>query len=180
MLFRAAPGPESSVWRRFRPRADLFTFRREGAHCVARVGAGAERAVEHFHALAAMLPATVDLTVDCLRSRRTYQGQHVALDDARDWIARLKGALVAAGGVEFALHTADEQLTLTPLLDVFIHAPSDRWVYLLLGRGLEERDTLPPLGWTVARDAFEGAAELVAAIAAGAERLGLRAGETPR
>ena len=43
------------------------------------------------------------------------------------------------GGVEFAVYTSDDQLTLNPHLELFIYARTDRWFYLLQGKGLEEQ-----------------------------------------
>ncbi len=175
MLFRGKQ-PETSVWRRFRPRADLFAFRREGDLYVAQVSASGERSVDLFHALTEQMPPVVDFTLECLRSDRQYTGKGLQLAEVKEAVARLKVPLVASGGVELSVFTEDEQLSLSPMLDLWIYARSDRWLYLLLGRGLEERAELPPRGWTVAREEFTGAPELVDAVTAAAERLTLTLG----
>ncbi|GAC1458643.1 MAG: hypothetical protein PVSMB1_08540 [Gemmatimonadaceae bacterium] len=65
-------------------------------------------------------------------------------------------------------------MALSPLLDLWIYAKSDRWYYLLLGLGLEERSELRRRTWTMSRSDFTGAPELVEAVSAAAERLTLK------
>ena len=175
MLFRGNE-PETTVWRRFRPRADWFAFRREGDLYVAQVRAGGERSVDLFHSLTEQLPPTVDLSLECVRSARTYTGKGLHLAEVKEAVARLKVPLVASAGVEVSVISDNEQLALSSNLDLWIYARSDRWLYLLLGRGLEERAELPPRGWTVARKDFVGAPELVDAVTSAAERLTLTLG----
>ena len=96
-----------------------------------------------------------------------------ALPDVRDAIARLKVPLATYGGVEISLYTADDQLTLTPQLELFIYARSDRWLYLLQGKGLEERAALADRSWRAQGWDRAPAPTLSAAIATAAERLSL-------
>lgn len=172
MLFRARL-PDTTVWRRFRPREDVFAFRREGALYVAEVAAGSERSVDLLHALLEQLPPVVGLALECMRTGREYVGEQLQLAEVREAVARLKVPLVASGGVELTVFTADEQLSLSPLLDLWIFATSDRWLSLLQERGLEERAELPRRSWSLGRDEFGGAPELVGAIVAAAGRLTL-------
>jgi hypothetical protein len=175
VLFRGKQ-PETTVWRRFRPRADLFAFRREGDVYVAQVRAGGERSVDLFHSLTELMPPVVDFSLDCVRSDRAYSGKGLQLAEVKEAVARLKVPLVASGGLEVSVVSDDEQLALSSNLDLWIFARTDRWLYLLLGRGLEERAELPRRAWTVLRKDFTGAPELVDAVTSAAERLTLTLG----
>ncbi len=159
---------------RFRPAADVFCMRREGDVYVAEVRASPERTVELFHDLTEQMPPIVDLALDCLRTRRKYVGEGLNLAEVVETVARLKVPLAASGGIELSVYTGDEQLCLSPILDLWIYAKSDRWLYLLLARDLEERADLPPRGWTVGANEFTGAPELVDAVTSAAERLTLK------
>jgi hypothetical protein len=70
-------------------------------------------------------------------------------------------------------HTADDQLTLNPYLELFIYARTDRWLYMLEGKGLQEQRMVRTKSWKVKRDDFPAAPELDNAIAAAVERLRL-------
>jgi hypothetical protein len=165
--------PETSVWKRFRSGLDGFTFVHESDHYSAHVVTNAERAVDIFHVLLEHFPPAVDVAVDDRRGKRGWVGDQVALPDVQDAIGRLKVPLASAGGVEVTIYTPDDQLTLNPQLELFIYARSDRWLYLLLGLGLEERTLVPTRSWKLARHDFEPAPELTDALAAAATRLGL-------
>ena len=172
MFFRGRQ-PEASIWRRFRVSADGFTFEREGDLYVARVVANAERVVDLFYALSEQMPPAVDVAIEDLRSGRSWKGEAVALPDVRDSVARLKILLARYGGVEFAVYTGDDQLTVNPHLDLFIYARTDRWLYLLEGKGIEEQSRVRAKSWRVNRQHFPAAPDLVNAITSAADRLGL-------
>jgi hypothetical protein len=172
MLFRGR-NPETAVWRRFRSGVDGFTFAKEGDHYEAFIGANAERVVEQFHVLSEQLPPAIDIALADLRSESSWSGESIALPDARDAIARLKVPLSTYGGVEFSLYTADDQLTLTPQLELFIYSRSDKWLYLLQGKGLEERASLADRSWRAQGWDRAPAPTLSAAVASTAERLSL-------
>jgi hypothetical protein len=172
MLFRGR-NPDITVWRRFRSGVDGFTFDKKGEHYEAYIGANAERVVDLFFTLSEHLPPAIDLVIADLRSEATWKGESVALPDVRDAIARLKVPLATYGGVEFSLYNADDQLTLTPQLELFIYARSDRWLYLLQGKGLEEKASLADRSWGSQSWDRAPAPTLSAAIAAAAERLAL-------
>lgn len=172
MLFRGR-NPDITVWKRFRSGVDGFTFGKEDNHYEAYVGANAERVVELFHALSEQLSPAIDIAVADLRTETTWKGESVALPDVRDAVARLKVPLATYGGVEFSLYTPDDQLTLTPQLELFIYSRSDRWLYLLQGKGLEERAALADRSWRSQAWDRAAAPTLSAAITAAAERLSL-------
>jgi hypothetical protein len=173
MFFRGRQ-PEASIWRRFRTSADGFTFAQEENLWVAHVVANAERVVDLFYILSENLPPAVDICIDDLRSGRTWKADAVALPDVRETIARLKSLLGRYGGLEISLYTADDQLTLNPYLELFIYARSDRWLYLLEGKGLEEQQRVRTKSWKTNRQQFPAAPELVSAVAGAVERLGLQ------
>jgi len=178
MFFRGRQ-PEASIWRRFRVSADGFTFEHEtggagGDLYTAHVVANAERVVDLFHNLTEQLPQAVDIVLDDLRSGRSWKGENIALPDVRESIARLKILLARYGGVELSTFTADDQLSLNPYLELFIYARTDRWLYLLEGKGLEEQTHVQTKSWKTNRQHFPAAPDLVNAVTAAAERLGLQ------
>ena len=174
MLFRHRTTP-TTVAARFRSAESVFASSTERGLHVVRVGASMERSVELLHALSEHLPPVVDCAIDCLRSGRRFVGEGLSLPEVLETIARLKVPLVQSGGVELAVYTAEDQLVLNPLLELWIYSRTDRWVYLLVGEGLEQVESIPPRDWTVGSDEFTGAAELVSAVEKTAERLTLRA-----
>jgi len=173
MLFRHET-PATNVAQRFRAGEAVFAATVEDGLHVVRIGAGMERSVELLYALTEHMPAVVDCAIDCLRSKRRYVGEGLSLPEVRETIGRLKVPLVQSGGVELAVYTADDQLVLSPMLELWIYSRTDRWVYLLVGQGLEQVERVPLREWSVKRDEFTGADELVRAIEKTAERLTLR------
>lgn len=172
MLFRGRQAA-SSVWRRFRADVDDFTFARVDGVYEAHVAANAERVVELMVALAAHLPPAVDVALEDVRSGRAWRGVDVALPDVREALARLKVPLSAYGGVELAVYTSDDQLTVTPDLELFVFARTDRWLYILQGKGLVEAESLPADTWQLQPESLGAAPELAQALGAVVERLGL-------
>jgi len=152
---------------------DGFTFSSRDEHYEAYVGANAERVVDLFYTLSELLAPAIDTVIEDLRSQTVWKGETIALPDVRDAVARLKVPLATYGGVEFSLYTADDQLTLTPQLELFIFGRSDRWLYLLQGKGLEERASLADRSWRSEAWDRAPAPTLTSAIAAAAERLSL-------
>lgn len=175
MLFRGR-NPDGTVWKRFRSGVDGFTFEKNGDHYEAYVAANAERVVDLFYTLSEQLAPAIDCVLSDLRTEITWHGESIALPDVRDAVARLKVPLATYGGVEFALYTAEDQITLTPQLELFIYARSDKWVYLLQGKGLEERGALADRSWRSQAWDRAPAPTLSAAVAAAAERLSLTQG----
>lgn len=171
MIFRGRQ-PEATVWRRFRSGYDHFTFGTSGDVYVARIVANAERVLDLFHALSVNLSPAVDVALEDLRSGRRWRGEALALPDVRDAIARLKLPLSVYGGVELAVYTTDDQITLSPGLELFVYARSDRWLYILLGKGLVEQDRITGTRWDEEAP-LSDAPELETAIELTVERLGL-------
>jgi hypothetical protein len=174
MFFRGRQ-PEASIWRRFRASADGFTFVQAEDLYTAHVVANAERVVDLFYSLCEQLPPAVDVAIEDLRSGRSWRGEAVALPDVRESVARLKNLLARFGGVELSVYTGDDQLTLNPFLELFIYARTDRWLYLLEGKGLEEQAAVNTKSWKSGHKDFPAAPDLVNAVTAAADRLGLPA-----
>jgi hypothetical protein len=173
MFFRGRQ-PEASIWRRFRVSPDGFTFTQDDGYFTAHVVANAERAVDLFYTLAEELPPAVDVVIDDLRSGRSWKAESLALPDVREVLARLKNLLARYGGVELSVYTAEDQLTLSPNIELFIYSRTDRWLYLLEGKGLEEQPLVRTKSWKTNRQNFPAAPDLVNAVTAAAERLGLQ------
>jgi len=173
MFFRGR-APEASIWRRFRASADGFTFIQENDYYSAHVVANAERIVDLFYTLTEQLSPAVDVVIEDLGGRHTWKGEGIALPDVREQIAKLKILLARYGGVEFAVYTSEDQLTLNPHLELFIYARTDRWLYLLEGKGLEEQKRVRTKSWKIKRENFPAVPELATAVGAAAERLGLQ------
>jgi hypothetical protein len=172
MLFRGKQ-PEASIWRRFRANSDGFTFQEEDGFYTAHVVANAERVVDLFWSLTDLLGDTVDVHVDDLRSSRSWKAESLPLADVRDAIARLRLLLARYGGTQVSVYTSEDQLSLNEHLELFIYSRSDKWLYLLEGRGLEEMPQVQTKTWKIKRQAFPAAPDLVNALAGAAERLGL-------
>jgi hypothetical protein len=166
--------PEASVWRRFRTNVDGFTFAQEGEYYVAHAVANAERVVELFHALAEHLPPAVDLAIEDLRSGASWVGEALALPDVREAIARLKAPLAMNGGVEVSVYSSEDQVSLTPQLELFVYSRTDQWLYILQGKGMQETPSVPSRSWTLGRGSLGPAPELADALATAVERLALR------
>jgi hypothetical protein len=172
MFFRGRQ-PETSIWRRFRTAADGFSFVQETEYYVAHVVANAERTVDLFHSLLDELPPAVDVFIEDARTHRRWKGERVALPDVRDAVARVRAPVAALGGVEIAVYTAEDQITLNPVLELFIYARTDRWLYILKGKGLEEQRAVRTKSWKLRRHEYPPAPELSDVVAAAAASLGL-------
>lgn len=173
MVFIRGSHREASISRYFRGEGDGFTFVDRDGICEAMILANADRIVELFLALAEHLPPAVTVAIEDLRTGDRWEGEDQALVDARDAVARLKGTLVSSGGVEFSLVGADDQLTLTANVEIFVYARTDRWLYLLQGKGLRRRRRLRARSWRLSAGEFADAPATSAAVKDAAARLGL-------
>lgn len=172
MFFRGRQ-PETSMWRRFRTSPDGFSFLKEEDFYSAHLVANAERVVDLFDALLEHMPPAVDVFIHDARTGRRWEGKQAALPDVRDAIARLKAPLAAFGGVEISIFTEEDQITLNPVLELFIYARSDQWLYILQGKGLEQRRAVRTRSWKLGRVEHPPAPELSEAVAGAASALGL-------
>ncbi len=166
----------AEVWRRFHlPHAGFVVTEHRGLF-EARIVANADRAVELFLLLSERLSDTVCISLEDVRSDRRWSRGNLPLAAARDAALRLRSLLVANAGLECAFHDDDDQITLSPHLEVFVYGRSDRWFYFLHDLGLEPFRTLALRSWRLARHEFPPAPALEPALAEIVERLGLEAG----
>ena len=172
MFFRGQEA-EVAVWHRFKSDVDGFTLELEDGHFTSRVVANSERVVDLFHSLSEHMPPAVDVSIEDQRSGKSWVGRSLPLDDVREQIARLKVLIGRYGGTEISLYTSEDQLTLTPYLDLYVYSRTDRWAYLLEGKGLRQQRALGSKSWKRQRGQFPAAAELVNAIQSVVERLRL-------
>ncbi|MBA2684445.1 MAG: hypothetical protein ABI884_07455 [Gemmatimonadota bacterium] len=163
------------MWKRFRSAADGFVFSKEDDYYSAHVVAHAERIVDLLLALIEQLPPAIDVAIVDARRKRKWRGDRLPLPDVRDALTRIKTLVAAAGGVEIAIYSGEDQLTLNPMLELFIYARTDRWLYLLQGKGLEERRLVRTNSWKLSRHEFPAAPELEFALDTFVESLGLTA-----
>jgi len=173
MIFRGRPQP-ATVWRRFRSGNDGFTFEESPAgYFEAHVAVNAERAVDLMYVLTEHLQPAVDVSITDRRTGASWHGADVALPDVRDAIARLKIPLATYAGVDISVYTADDQLSLTAELDLYAFARSDRWLYLLQARGLEQYGAVGEKGWRAQPWHRAPVTVLTTALSTAAERLSL-------
>ncbi|MCC6931138.1 MAG: hypothetical protein IT359_19255 [Gemmatimonadaceae bacterium] len=173
MVFIRGPHTDASIWRHFRGDGDGFTFGERDGVCETIVMANADRVVELFLALAEHLPPAVAVEVHDHRSLSHWRGEDLALVDVRDAVARIKGALATFAGAELTLTGSDDQLTITPNLELFVYGRTDRWLYLLQGKGLRRRRELRPRSWRLAAGEFAPAPAMSSSLADAVNRLGL-------
>ena len=163
MWFRGRQ-PETSVWRRFRSAADGFVFTKEDDYYSAHVVANAERVVDLFFALTRAAPAgrrprdrrrarEAEVEGRAAPAPRRARGARAHQDAARVR-RRCRGLGVHERG---PAHAQSD-------LELFIYARTDRWLYLLEGKGLEERRLVRTKSWKVSRQEFPPAPELTFAL----------------
>ena len=164
------------VAQRFQRRSEWYETRRDGDLTIYRVHAISERAVELFLRLSARLEAVVDVALEHPRDGRCWHATLRFLPDVRETLGRLRWLLATHGGVEIALVTPEEQLTLTTALEVVIFTRSDRWPMWLEMEGVPPgiAELLPV--WNPAAVAWSPAPELSEALEVVVERLALQVG----
>jgi hypothetical protein len=64
-------------------------------------------------------------------------------------------------------------VTLTSVLDVYLLSRTERWIYLLRGKGLVERREGRERSWRLSRGHFPDAPDMTLVLRAAAERLSL-------
>ena len=148
-------------------------FRREGDVHVAEIFAEPERSVELFASLIDELPQQIDLTIWCARSGERFAGEGRFRSEVDEGLRALLPAVAAVGGVEIALYSAEDQLTLSLSAELWVYTRSPRWPLVLASRGLVERTTADRRSWTVNAGDFCGAPHVIQAVCEVAERLTL-------
>lgn len=168
---------QSEIALRFRSGADWFTEAELDGIFTFTIGANSERAVDLMQSLTQMFPESFSVSISTLRERQSWWDNSCSRSEVRDVLARLKTLLAGFGGVEFAIYTADDQLTLTPELQLIVYARSAKWRDLLLDMGLEMREEIPAPVWCVSRDSLVPAPELSDSVLLAVRRLALVPGE---
>lgn len=141
------------------------------------IGANSERAVDLLHTLALQFPEAFSVSISSIRERMSWWDNACARTEVRDVLARLKVLLAGFGGVEFAIYTPDDQITLTPELQLIVYARSAKWRAVLLDMGLEEKAETPAPVWCVSRDSLIPAPELSDVLMLAVRRLALAPGD---
>lgn len=176
-MFIRVPDNNAGSRARIRGNMDGFVFGRRRGVFEARIHANADRAIDLFLACFDHLPPALSLDVDDARSGDRWIGAELANDEVRDAVARAKLQVSRTAGMEITVFNEEEQLTLTPNLQVVVYAQSDRWLYLLQGKGLKRLHALPPRSWALRRDEFPPSPDAMRALSAMVLRLRLvRAG----
>ena len=172
-----APANSSDIALRFRSSADWFTQSELDGIFTCFIGANSERAVDLMHSLSQLFPDSFSVSISALRERQSWWDNACARTEVRDVLARLKVLLAGYGGVEFAIYTSDDQITLTPELQLIVYSRSAKWRELLLDMGLEEKAEAPPAVWCVSRNSLVPAPELSDSLMLAVRRLALAPGD---
>lgn len=173
--------PEAVIWPRFRAAGDGFAFGTRGTLFEAHLYPNADRSVELYLAVLEHFAPAVEVRVEDWRTGLQWRGDRVANADVRDAVARSKHALAARAGVELTVVGNGEQATLTANLELWVYAPTDRWLYLLQGKGLRRVRQLRRRSWRLLRGEFEAmASDEQSAARLIAERLTLEPGAPDR
>ena len=172
-MFIRGPQPESIIWQHFRRVTDGFAFGERHGLFEAQLVPNADRAVELFVALLEHLAPAVDVHMEDWRSGRAWFGEALAYGDVREAVGRSKQVLSSQAGAEITVTSGPEQLTLNANLELFAYATTDRWLYVLHGKGLQRVRSLRRRSWRLQRGEFSGAPSAELALQSIAERLGL-------
>jgi hypothetical protein len=166
--------PEVSVWRRFRDASDIYAVMRQDGLVGTRALGNAEAMVELFLELVPEFPNIFSLTVDDWRNNVQWRADGVTQAALLDAFYGVRVPLIGAGGVEFTLDCAGDQLTLSAHLEVVTWSRTDRWLYLLERAGLRERPRVRGRLWRPARGEFPSANTLTAGVRTFAHALALK------
>ena len=164
----------SSLWQRFRAAPEGFTVQHESERLWQwHVVAGAERVVDVFARLLGELPDTLSVDLADAHADRRWTGKDCDRAGVRGAIDLFKTPLIANGGVEITVFGEADQLTLNPVLELFIYATSERWTEILRDEGLAEQRMVKTQSWRLRRSGLTPAPELSMAVARAAESLRL-------
>jgi hypothetical protein len=175
MVFIRGRQPEAVIWQHFRAHGDGFVFGRSGGVFEARLLPNADRSLDLFLALFEYLAPAVDVYLHDWRTEERWVGKGLANPDVRDAVARVRQALSRCAGVEITVHASGEQLSLTPNLELFVYAETDRWLYLLQAKGLRRMPRLRTRSWRLEPGEFAPSDEAARAVRLTVERLRLAA-----
>lgn len=147
----------SEIWHRFHFEVEGFVVSDRDGRFEARIVANATWAVDLFLALSERLRPRVGTWLEDVRTGRRWFSTGILLSDAREAVISLRSALASHAGVEWALFDEDDQITLSPHLEIFVYARTERWFYLLRDLGLRRYRSVAPRSWRLERDEFPAA-----------------------
>lgn len=173
-MFIRGPHPESVIWPHFRSGWEGFVFGQRDGTWEAQLVPNADRTVELFLALLEHLAPAVDVGLEDWRTGARWHGESLENGDVRDAIARSKQAWATHAGTEVTVIGGGEQVTLTANLELFVFAATDRWLYLLQGKGLRRLQRLRKRSWALVRGEFRRSQGAEAAVKLTVERLQLK------
>lgn len=163
----------TEVWPRFELPSEGFEVGSAGRLFRARAVAAEDRPILLFHELASHLASTLSVEVADLRRGRSWRGAAVSRESARNAVGEARVALARHAGVEITFHDREDQLTLTPHLEVVVYSWTARWYYLLRGAGLHPFASLHDRSWRLRCGEFPEAPALDMPLGRLVERLGL-------
>jgi hypothetical protein len=161
----------SEVAMRFHRDAEWYVASRVRDVHVFRVHANSERIVELFLRLTTHLDDLVELVIAHERDGVSWRATTQFLPTVREALGRLRWPLASFGGTEVSLITEDDQVTLTPWLELVIYSHQAQWREWLEVEGLFPRDQLPTPLFDPRTVPWSPAPELTQALASVVERL---------
>jgi hypothetical protein len=164
-MFVRVPEQPPEVWQRFRVPDEGFEFSDGAGLYRARIVAGAERSLGLFLALTARLSPRVRLRLQDVRQApddggrgesdeagvaavtTSWHGDDLDREQVRLAVEGARAVLAREGGVEVSVFDDEDQVTLSPNLDLFVFARTARWYPLLRGLGLRRYPGIPHRSW---------------------------------
>ncbi len=176
MFIRERPA-EVAAWQRTRRSGDGFTFALRGGSHEVRLAPNADRSVELFLAVTEHFGPFGTLVVEDWRSGSAWHGDDLATSDVREALARARHVLTTHAGTPVTLTSDGESALLGANLTLTVTAPTDRWLYLLQGKGLQRVRQLRRRSWELQRDEFRPVPRAAEMIEQLVTRLGLAAAD---
>lgn len=161
----------SDVAMRFHRDAEWYVASRTQDLYVFRIHANSERVVELFLRLTTHLDDLVELVITHERDAVSWRATTRFLPTVREALGRLRWPLASFGGTELSLITEDDQVTLTPLLELVIYSHQTQWRERLEAEGVFQREQLPTPLFDPRTVPWSPAPELTQALASVVERL---------
>jgi hypothetical protein len=161
----------SEIALRFHRDADWYIESQIQDVRVYRVYANSERVVELFLRLTTYLDDLVELVIADARDGVAWRASTRFLPTVREALGRLRWPLASFGGAEVSLITEDDQITLTPLLELVIYSRDGRWPERLDLEGIAQREQAPKPLFDPRTVPWSAAPELSQALATVVDRL---------
>lgn len=174
-MFIRGSAEDSGAYQATRPPGDGFVFGRVSPDGMfeAQIAPSADRAVELFAAVLEHFGPFCECVLDDWRSGQRWSGHDLATSDVRDAVARARHVVSAHAGTEITVVANGEQATLTANLVIHVFAQTDRWLYLLQGKGLRRVARRRERSWRLEPGEFLPVPAAKAAVGLLVERLRL-------